>query len=344
MAPSAIWSQTAFVSAAVSANRMPGGAPQQRRAPRRAVRGARAGPGACTPRRRSRRRSATAWIGRVVAAAGWVGDRRNAISAAGDQDRGADVDPRTRWPVILAPSGSAKTTAETSSGWTTASLPMVQRDRLATKPSASTAIPASQPASHHPQQQAGVRAALGLVHAGALLQHGPEREQHRGDKARTMSIATATLCPGQRRPARRAPRRRGRPVARRRPAVAARRSARRRCPGAGSRARPRPGRLPRMNHQASAQASSSATPAASPTMATKIATPIAEPIWRDIANTAVPVANRSGGSGAVAAVGRLGSTSPTPMPPNRNPGSQSPSVRGLGADEGQRPRRSRRRR
>ena len=50
---------------------------------------------------------------------------------------------RILWPVSLAPSGSAKTTAETSSGWTTASRPIVSAAAWATKPRPSAAIPAS---------------------------------------------------------------------------------------------------------------------------------------------------------------------------------------------------------
>ena len=50
----------------------------------------------------------------------------------------------TRCPVIFAPSGSAKTTLETSSGWTIASRPMLSAIAWQTKPSASAATPASQ--------------------------------------------------------------------------------------------------------------------------------------------------------------------------------------------------------
>ena len=123
------------------------------------------------------------WIGASSRPPDGLVTGRNAISAAVTRTAAPMSILRTRWPVILAPSGSAKTTAETSSGWTTASLPMVSAIAWQTKPSASIAIPASHTGRpHHPQQQAGVRAALGLVHAGALLQHGPEREQHRGDQ------------------------------------------------------------------------------------------------------------------------------------------------------------------
>ena len=181
-APSANWSQTAFVSAAVRPNRIPAAEP--RSAARRAGGAWRASrtsgvqTAAKTPPAISHAR-----IGASSRPPDGLVTRRKAISAPVTRTAAPMSIRRTRWPVILAPSGSAKTTAETSSGWTTASRPMVSAIAWQTKPSPSIAI-AGQPdrASHHPQEQAGVRAALGLVHAGTLLEHGPEREQERGDQ------------------------------------------------------------------------------------------------------------------------------------------------------------------
>ena len=47
------------------------------------------------------------------------------------------------------------------------------------------------------------------------------------------------------------------------------------------------------------------------------------PSWRDIVSTAAPVAKRAGGSDAAAALLRLGSVRPTPMPVRTRPGSSS---------------------
>ena len=52
---------------------------------------------------------------------------------------------------------------------------------------------------------------------------------------------------------------------------------------------------------------------------------LAEPSWRDIPKIAVPVANRAGGSDAVAAAGRVPSVIPTPAPPTSSPGRTAPA-------------------
>ena len=51
-----------------------------------------------------------------------------------------------------------------------------------------------------------------------------------------------------------------------------------------------------------------------PTMATKTATPTTPPIWRDMLKSALPVAARSGGSGATAAPASTGNVRLTPSP------------------------------
>ena len=53
------------------------------------------------------------------------------------------------------------------------------------------------------------------------------------------------------------------------------------------------------------------------------AMPSAVPIWRDMPNTPVPVAKRSGGSEAAAALASVEMLSPTPAPPTSQPGRNS---------------------
>ena len=141
---------------------------------------------------------------RVVAPAGRVGDqvgRRSARRPPGPRRRCRSR--RTRWPVIRAPSGSAKTTAETSSGCTTASRPMVSAIAWATKPSASRRSRPARPGAA-PSAGAGPSSEplRGRVDAGSLLQHGPEREEaaRRPGRGRRPRPAHPTRAPGRRGP------------------------------------------------------------------------------------------------------------------------------------------------
>ena len=89
----------------------------------------------------------------------------------------------TRWLVSRWPSGRAKIIEVASSGWTTASRPIVSATAWPTKPRASAAIPASQTGlrairSSRPELEPSD--GLGLVEPGLLLQHRAEREQQRG--------------------------------------------------------------------------------------------------------------------------------------------------------------------